>query len=76
MRIIVGIGYITSDHKPILLDTNSINDKDTLFRYENMWNHSKNFQDRFSDYWKNLDINSSMSWPDIVIFLLKFKAGL
>ena len=47
-----GLTRVTSDHCPIILDTNSFKWGPTPFRFENMWLKDKNFVGKFKEGWE------------------------
>ena len=47
----------TSDHWPIVLDTNPFKWGPTPFRFENMWLQHPSFKECFSSWWREFDGN-------------------
>ncbi|RVW30895.1 hypothetical protein CK203_102803 [Vitis vinifera] len=47
----------TSDHWPIVLDTNPFKWGPTPFRFENMWLQHHNFKESFSSWWREFEGN-------------------
>ena len=47
---------VTSDHCPIILDTNNFHWGPTPFRFENMWLKEKGFKEKFKKWWDNANV--------------------
>lgn len=46
------LGRITSDHHPIISDTNAVKWGLTPFKFENMWLQHKDFKGKFRRWWQ------------------------